>query len=79
MHVRFTGLNPVAESVEIQVAQGEQKNPIIPAQLATDSLRSDYIVLEAIEFPGINFFWLGSILMMLGLGFSMWQRIRERA
>jgi cytochrome c-type biogenesis protein CcmF len=29
--------------------------------------RSDYIVLEAIEFPGINLLWIGSCIMIFGL------------
>jgi cytochrome c-type biogenesis protein CcmF len=41
-------------------------------------LPSNYIVLEAMEFPGINVFWLGSLLMMFGLGFSIWNRLSTR-
>jgi cytochrome c-type biogenesis protein CcmF len=79
LHVRFTGLDPNTETVEIKLAQKQKVDTKIPFEVATNSLRSDYIVLEAIEFPGINFFWLGSVLMMLGLGFSTWVRIREKA
>ncbi len=79
IHLRFMGLNPSTESMELMVAKGEKKTGgPIPLELATNSLRSDYIVLEAIEFPGINLFWLGTILMMLGLGMGMVMRIRQR-
>ena len=78
LHFRFSGLDPASETASIQIAHKIKENRAIPFDVATDSLRSDYIVLEAIEFPGINFFWLGSVLMMFGLGFSMWHRIRSR-
>ena len=49
----------------------------VPVELATNSLRSDYIVLEAIEFPGINLFWAGSVFMMIGLLLGMWNRMSQ--
>lgn len=66
-HIRFTGINPNTESMTIEVAQGAEKNPLIPIEMAENAFRTDYVVLEAIVFPGINFFWLGSSLMMIGL------------
>ena len=78
LHFQFAGLDPTTETAKILIAHKEKEPYKIPFEVATDSLRSDYIVLEAIEFPGINFFWLGSLLMMIGLGFSMWQRLKDR-
>jgi cytochrome c-type biogenesis protein CcmF len=75
LHLRFTELNPKTESITLMVAQAKRGSFKVPVDIATDSLRSDYIVLEAILFPGINLFWLGSVLMMIGLGISMWWRI----
>ncbi|MCB9264186.1 MAG: cytochrome c assembly protein, partial [Lewinellaceae bacterium] len=77
LHFRFTGIDPSTETIELQVAQSDKKTEAIPIELATNSLRSDYIVLEAIEFPGINLFWLGSTLMMIGLAVSMGRRIGQ--
>lgn len=77
MHFRFTGIDPATESIEMMAAQAPPKPLVIPFELASNSLRSDYIVLEAIEFPGINLFWAGSCLMMIGLLFSMFVRIRQ--
>lgn len=79
LHFRFTGIDPQSETVEVMVGQAaaDEDHPI-PFQVATDSLRADYIVLEAIEFPGINLFWVGSVLMMLGLMMSMIFRIQQR-
>ena len=48
----------------------------LPIEVAENFAREDYIVLEAILFPGINFFWLGTLLMMFGLGLGAWQRRR---
>lgn len=78
MHFRFTGIDPATESIEMMIARTEPKPLRIPFEVATNSLRSDYIVLEAIEFPGINLFWLGSSLMMLGLLLSMFVRVKGR-
>ncbi|MDX1667665.1 MAG: cytochrome c assembly protein, partial [Saprospiraceae bacterium] len=79
LHFRFAGLDPTTESITLLVAQAAEKQGELPIEIATDSLRSDYIVLEAIAFPGINFFWLGSSLLMFGLGFSMWHRLRHKS
>jgi cytochrome c-type biogenesis protein CcmF len=79
LHFRFTGINPQEETVEVMIGQAETggEHPI-PFEVATDSLRADYIVLEAIEFPGINLFWLGSTMMMIGLFMSMLVRMQQR-
>lgn len=36
-----------------------------------------FIVMKAIVFPLINLLWLGSILLVLGTGIAVWQRIRS--
>lgn len=77
LHARFTGINPEKESATINIAVTGKKSYQVPFEVATNSLRSDYIVLEAIEFPGINLFWLGSLLMMAGLALGMWNRMRR--
>ena len=56
------------------VAQSESQE--LPVSIAENVGRSDYIVLQAIEFPGINYFWAGTILMMFGLTMSMVYRLR---
>ncbi|MEL6863769.1 MAG: cytochrome c biogenesis protein CcsA [Bacteroidota bacterium] len=76
LHFRFTEIDPKSEKVNVKIALqdvGLQKTPV---EIAENFRRSDYIVLEAIVFPGINYFWVGTILMMLGLTLSMWYRIR---
>ena len=78
LHFLFTGIDPATETVEIKVAHADNAGQALPIEVATDSLRSDYIVLEAIEFPGINYFWLGSVLIMIGLLVSMFHRMSQR-
>ncbi len=74
LHLRFASIDPKTESMEIMLAKQNTVNTRIPLAITTDSPRSDYIVLQAIEFQGINLFWLGSVVMLLGLFFSMWQK-----
>ena len=78
LHVRFVHIKPKDGTIMLAVGQ---QNPADQMQLeiATNSFRTDYIVLEAIEFPGINLFWLGSVMMMMGLFVGMFQKIRKNA
>lgn len=47
-------------------------------RIAEDVPRSDFIVLEAIIFPGINLFWVGSILMMGGFFIAFHSRWKTK-
>ena len=74
LHTKFISINPETETATIMVAQSESQE--LPVSIAENVGRSDYIVLQAIEFPGINYFWIGTILMMFGLAMSMVYRLR---
>jgi len=78
IHLRFPLLDPKTEKAEISYAYAPKKNEAISIDLSTEALRSDYIVLEAIEFPGINLFWGGSSLMMLGLLLGMILKLTKK-
>jgi cytochrome c-type biogenesis protein CcmF len=79
LHFVIGKINPESETFEILIAQQQAEDSVpLPVQLSKKSFRTDYIVLEAIVFPGINFFWLGSTLMMVGLGVSMFRRRSEK-
>ncbi len=78
LHLRFVSIDPETESAKLMLARKSRTINAATVEVATNALRSDYIVLEAIEFPGINLFWLGSTLMMLGLGLSMIHRIGQQ-
>jgi cytochrome c-type biogenesis protein CcmF len=77
IHIRFTALDPVEESIQLKLAQTEPAAQTIPIEIAY-APRTDFLVLEAIVFPGINFFWLGSVLMMVGLTLGMLHRMRTK-
>ncbi len=51
-----------------------RKDTTFEIEIAEDAPRNDYIVMEAIVFPGINLFWSGSLLMLIGLAMSWWLR-----
>ncbi len=40
--------------------------------------KKDYVVVQALIFPGIQLVWIGCIMMMFGLFFSGVQRLRKR-
>lgn len=77
LHLRFVKLDPQKETAILWIARAEQPFEV-PFELATDSFSSSWIVLQAIEFPGINIFWLGTILMMAGLAWATIIRLREK-
>lgn len=77
LHVRLDRIYPQAEEFEIAVAVTEDVQPV-KFEIAQEVPRSDIIVMQAIVFPGINFFWLGTCLMMFGLFLAMWNRLRAK-
>ncbi|MEM9822652.1 MAG: cytochrome c biogenesis protein CcsA [Bacteroidota bacterium] len=78
LRFRFNKIDPKTESIELLIADAQPSNPQLPIEIVEEVPRTDYIVLEAILFPGINFFWLGSTMMMLGLFLSMHYRRSQR-
>lgn len=38
---------------------------------------SEFLVLQAIVFPGINILWIGCVLLFVGTGMAVWQRVRQ--
>jgi cytochrome c-type biogenesis protein CcmF len=77
LHVRFETIDPKTGTMTLSAAQATDEQRTIPVEIAENVNRSDYIVLEAIVFPGINFVWSGALLMMIGLAISLWFRLRK--
>ncbi|MEL6636804.1 MAG: cytochrome c biogenesis protein CcsA [Bacteroidota bacterium] len=77
LHFRFEEIDPATQTIQVNIAQVAAERLQLPIELSEKFRRSDYIVLQAILFPGINFFWTGSILMMLGLAVGMYRRMQE--
>ncbi len=38
----------------------------------------EFVIMQAIVFPGINILWIGCILMALGSGMAVWQRVKAK-
>jgi cytochrome c-type biogenesis protein CcmF len=68
-------VDPQKGSFTIEHRHAERKPMEI--EIADKAPRNDYIVMQAIVFPGINLFWLGSLVMLLGLAISWIQRRRK--
>ena len=37
---------------------------------------SEFLVMQAIVFPGINILWIGCVLLFIGTFMAVWQRVR---
>ena len=44
---------------------------------SVNTCQKDYIIIKAIEKPGINLLWIGTLLVLLGLAMAMFRRYRE--
>lgn len=77
LHIRFENIDPATGLMTIGIAQAGEEQQLLPLQIAENAPRTEYIVLEAIVFPGINLVWLGSILMLIGMGLGLWQKFRK--
>ncbi|HLF62823.1 MAG TPA: cytochrome c biogenesis protein CcsA, partial [Saprospiraceae bacterium] len=77
LHIRFDNIYPQSEEFEFSIATIPERIPV-PLEIAREVPRTDIIVLQAIVFPGINLFWLGSCLMMFGLFLAMWRKLKEK-
>lgn len=79
LYTRFTAVDPASETMTFLLARHRRETPVLlPADIALNSFRTDFIVFQAIIFPGINLFWLGSLLMLGGLGLGLWNRLKGR-
>lgn len=76
LHVRIERIDPAKEAFHLLIARPDP-NPTLTVEFADEVPRNDYIVLEAILFPGINLFWSGSIIMLLGMVIGMYKRLRK--
>ncbi len=70
---QFASPDPKTESIQLFIADNLPTEEKIIVEIAENALH-DYVVMQAIVFPGINLFWIGSLLMLLGLAMGMWQR-----
>ena len=78
IHIRMTHIDPVNERFNFQLAADDRSESKLVLDIAEDVPRTDFIGIEAIEFPGINLFWAGSILMLLGFFLSFFFRMKMK-
>lgn len=78
LHFRFANIDPSKGTAQFMIAKDKKDDVKIPVNFAKDVPQSNFIVLQAIEFPGINFFWLGSCMMMIGLLMAMFHRRKTK-
>ncbi len=78
-HMRFEHIDPQTGNMYFRVAkQAALKDLVLRFDIAGNAARRDYVVLEAIEFPGINLFWLGSCMMLLGMFVGMTDKLVKK-
>lgn len=58
--------------------EGEKGKVKITAWTEIPEDEKPFIIMKAIVFPLINVLWLGCILMAIGSGIAVWQRIKAR-
>lgn len=44
---------------------------------SVQTCQKDYIIIKAIEKPGINLLWIGTLLVIIGLAMAMFRRYKE--
>ncbi len=74
IHLRFLSLDPQTNVFNFAVAKEPIKSETLPLLLAENVDRTDYLIFQARVFPGINLFWIGSLLMTLGVFLALYQR-----
>ncbi|NNL93008.1 MAG: hypothetical protein HKO66_12285, partial [Saprospiraceae bacterium] len=77
-HIRLTQIIPDKEKFTFQLAQDNRENKEIIIDIAENVPRTDFIALEATVFPGINMFWLGALMMMIGLLVAFFHRLKQK-
>jgi len=77
VYAKLTKIDPNTGKATLELAKDIIEKPTIVLEVATNVPRQDILAIQAIEFPGINFVWLGCIFMMLGLGLGMFLRMRK--
>ena len=79
VHAQLVSIDPATGRGQFAIAKADA-GPIdyLPVEIAENASRTDWVLLEATVFPGINLFWAGSVTMLLGLLLSMGFRIREK-
>ncbi|NND08767.1 MAG: cytochrome c biogenesis protein CcsA [Saprospiraceae bacterium] len=76
LSTKFSSIDPASEKLDLLFAKNDMASANFPVEIALNAPTDDFVVLEAIEFPGINFFWLGCTMMMMGMLLGMSRRLK---
>ncbi len=77
MNFVISKVDPDTREMHFKIAESDPKLKKTPISIAENAERNDFVVLEATINPGINLVWVGSLLMIFGLGMAMVFRIRK--
>ncbi len=64
LKMNFWKITPETGKIDISLAEKNVNKP-------------DFIVMEAIVFPCINILWMGCVIMVIGTGLAIWQRVKK--
>lgn len=62
---RVNTFDPISETINMTIWEHE-------------SIRRDFIVMQAVIFPQINILWIGCVLMAIGTGLAVRNRLRKK-
>ena len=78
LHLRLSQIDPQTETFTMQLAMDERTSQEVIIDVAEDVTRTDFLGLEAKVFPGINMFWVGASMMMMGMLLAFFYRIKQK-
>ena len=65
------------EELGVKISLDKVKPETNEFVFSVQTCQKDYIIIKAIEKPGINLLWIGTLLVVLGLGMAMFRRYKE--
>ena len=73
--IRFTKINPETEEMSFEYGIHSISNKQeFACEIAENGPRTDFIVIQVIEFPWIALVWTGSIFMLIGLALASYSK-----
>jgi cytochrome c-type biogenesis protein CcmF len=73
--------NDVVGTKDVELPQMRIKigiDKIDPEKVSLNVYDEEFVVMQAIVFPGINILWIGCILMFVGTIMAVWRRIKPK-
>lgn len=78
INIKLTGIDIPSESALLEFYPIDVDPKEISMQVARVEPKFDFVVLQAIEFPGINLVWAGSLLMLFGLAIGIFKKNKRK-